>query len=172
MNMIVFAIVLLISLIAGSTPGRSDFDSRLGPIIKPHVFSIAGWEFQTVTREGLPSFFRGETDSGDISPVLEYFASTEQARALEYRLDAARAGQAGDAAALAGELEQLLERQRSLESTGERVLEKQIRDTAAEQGIYNPMVDLRVSFPPVDFKLTRPPHLLVVSPRDRVEAMN
>ena len=47
----------------------------------------------------------------------------------------------------------------------------QIRETLSQQGIFNPIVGLKFGFPPVSFKLEEPPHLLVISPRDRIETM-
>jgi hypothetical protein len=54
----------------------------------------------------------------------------------------------------------------------EKLLEERIREAFSEQGIYNPVDRLirpRFNFPPVNIYLAKPPHLLVVSPRDRIE---
>ena len=62
----------------------------------------------------------------------------------------------------------------ALAGTVERIMEKQIGQTLAEQGIFNPIdkyIRLRVGFPPVNFKLEKPPYLLVISPRDRIESI-
>ena len=51
---------------------------------------------------------------------------------------------------------------------------RQIKETLAEQGIFNPVdkyIKLKIGFPPVNFRLEQPPHLLVVSPRDRIESI-
>jgi len=54
----------------------------------------------------------------------------------------------------------------------EGTIARQIRETLAEEGIFNPVENwLRFSFPPLYFKLEKPPHLLVVSPRDRIESI-
>jgi len=56
----------------------------------------------------------------------------------------------------------------------ERIIASQITETLAQEGIFNPMdkyIRLRVSFPPLYFKLEEPPKLLVVSPRDRIESI-
>ncbi len=63
------------------------------------------------------------------------------------------------------------ERKKDLEGTVERIIAKQIRDTLTEQGIFNPIVKLKVSFPPVNFKLEQPPYLLVISPKERIESI-
>jgi hypothetical protein len=59
----------------------------------------------------------------------------------------------------------------TLESRVERIIERQVRDILIQQGIYNPIIELEVSFPPLNFKLTKPPYLLVISPRERIESM-
>lgn len=73
-----------------------------------------------------------------------------------------------DLAGLAVELLRLETQTAALEEIVEQVLRTQVQEALKEQGIYSPM-GLRISFPPVSFKLAEPPHLLVVSPRDRIE---
>lgn len=79
--------------------------------------------------------------------------------------------------ALAGEVAELFKRNNTDATSTEyreKLLEKQIRGTFAEQGIYNPtdrFFHLKVSFPPVSIYLGNPPHLLIVSPRDRIESV-
>jgi len=58
-----------------------------------------------------------------------------------------------------------------LDEVVERIIGRQIKAALAQQGIFNPIVGLRVSFPPLIFKLEKPPHLLVISPRDRIESI-
>jgi hypothetical protein len=54
----------------------------------------------------------------------------------------------------------------------EKIISRQIREFLNEQGIFNPIekyIKLKVNFPPIEFKLDKPPRLLIVSPRDRIE---
>ena len=77
-------------------------------------------------------------------------------------------------ASLEVELSSLEARTADLAATLERIIEQQIRDTLTELGIFNPAdkyLRLRISFPPVNFKLEKPPYLLVISPRDRIESI-
>ena len=56
----------------------------------------------------------------------------------------------------------------------ERIIARQIKEALAQEGIFNPTdnyIRLKVSFPPLYFKLEEPPHLLVISPRDRIESI-
>ena len=54
----------------------------------------------------------------------------------------------------------------------EKMLEERVRAAFSGQGIYNPLdrfTTLKFGFPPVNIYLGKPPHLLIVSPRDRIE---
>ncbi|HEY32886.1 MAG TPA: YIP1 family protein [Dehalococcoidia bacterium] len=55
------------------------------------------------------------------------------------------------------------ERDKELGDTVERILESQIKEILVQQDIYG--------FPPVNLKLGELPHLLVISPRDKIESM-
>jgi hypothetical protein len=165
--------LLLFSCLTGSFGARTDFDTRFHRIIKPYSFSLVAWEINTLDKETIPSLFRNEKYSGDVSSVLEYFTCATQVRALNEDLDAIRRGdtnQPDKVTSLEAELACAVERKTALESIAERVIEKQIRDILTEEGIYNPFAGV-CNFPPVDFKLAAPPLLLVVSPRDRIESM-
>jgi hypothetical protein len=168
MHLLWLAVILLVvHLTAGPRPG---LDSQLAPIVRPHLFSLAGWEVQTITREVVPSLWR-RGDSADVATVIEYFANVQQARDLQFRLDTGGAGAAAGRVSTLTELTALRYRQQSLAPAVQRVIQRQIADTLRRQGIYGPF-GVPISFPPVSFKLARPPKLLVVSPRDRIESIS
>jgi hypothetical protein len=76
---------------------------------------------------------------------------------------------------LVGQLFTKPARAAELSSPDEGKLERQIEEAIAGQGIHNPLdrfFNLKIFFPPVDFFLAAPPHLLVVSPRDHIEEIN
>ena len=51
----------------------------------------------------------------------------------------------------------------------ESIIELQIRAVLKQNGIINPFGSIfGVSFPPIDFELAEPPHLLVISPRNQI----
>jgi hypothetical protein len=76
---------------------------------------------------------------------------------------------------LSGEAVNILDRHQAVTdntTSQERLIEQRVRAAFSEQGIYNPLdrfVTLKFGFPPVDIYVGKPPHLLVVSPRDRIE---
>ena len=165
--------LLLVCLLSGSCAPSRDFDNPLSSIVKPYGFSIMNWTFRTILGEANQRIFgRREKIDDEIRMVTEYFSSTEQIKTLRSEIEAANAGNGEhDLASLGAELNRLQERKMVLEGTVERIIEKQIRDALTQQGIFNPVIELKVSFPPVNFKLEKLPYLLVISPRERIESM-
>ena len=169
------AVCLLIfcSLNLGCVPSNS-FDSRLDEIIKPYSFSIAGWEVEALSYELEDFLFGGGDETADDSPlVLDYFSLSRQIRDLEWQIEIG-----GDSieqnglAALKEQLEGLRQQKDALEDKVERIIQKQIIETLGQMGIFNPLdnhLKLEFSFPPVNFELEAPPHLLIISPRERIE---
>jgi predicted nucleic acid-binding Zn-ribbon protein len=170
---IILTFFLLIGYLVSSFVTGSSFEARLDSIVKPYVFSLAGWEVRAIPQEISLSLFNrsGKTD-GDIGLVREYFQSTEQIKAVQSQIDATKAGEEKyDLASLEAELSRLQARKSTLESPVEKTIERQIRDTLTEQGIFSPLASLKINFPPVNFKLESPLNLLVISPRDRIESI-
>jgi hypothetical protein len=134
------------------------------------------WESRTIPREVNQWIFgRDEQVDDEIQLVMEYFSSVERIRILKSEVEAIDTGNGqGDLASLKAELDMLQGRRTALGNTVERILEKQIREILAQQGIFNPVdryIKLKVIFPPLNFKLEKPPHLLVISSRDIIESM-
>ena len=168
--------LLLVCLLSSScAPGR-DFDDHLNSIVKPYLFSIAGWESRAILHE-VNQWTSGRQEQIDeaTSMVREYFLLAERVKTLKSEVETDNDGNGeNDLALLEAELNRLQARKMALEGTVERVIEKQIRDTLSQQGIFNPIdiyISSRISFPPVNFKLEKPPCLLVISPRDRIESI-
>jgi len=173
MKKIVITSLLLVSLLGGSCTPSRDFDYHLKSIVKPYLFDIVGWELGAIRHEvNQWALGRYEKIDDEVRMVWEYFAAIKRAKALRSEIAAVDAGNAeGDLPALEAELNRLQEQKLALQDTVERIIEKQVRETLAQQGIFNPIIELRVSFPPVNFKLEKPPYLLVISPRDRIASI-
>ncbi|MFC1983299.1 hypothetical protein ACFLV5_05920, partial [Chloroflexota bacterium] len=107
--------------------------------------------------------------------VAEYFSAVERIKDLKAEITAINASdKQGDLAMLETELDELQQQNAVLADTVERIIEKQIRETLSQEGIFNPAdkyLRLKVGFPPINFKLGQPPHLFVISPRDKIESM-
>jgi hypothetical protein len=172
---ITMVLLLVISLSAGCAPMR-DFDSHLNSIVKPYRFSTLNWELKTILGGGKQSISSQEGEVADeSSQVTEYFSLAERINALKSEIKAINTGdRQGDLASLEAELNPLEEQKAVLEDVVRRIITKQIKDVLAGQGIFHPMdkyIKLKVRFPPVSFELEKPPNLLVISPRDRIESM-
>ena len=175
-KLIAIASLLLACLLSGRCASSRDFDTHLSSIVQPYRFSIAGWEFKAIPREVNQWLFsRSEETDDETGVVTEYFALVEQIKTLKSGIQAINAGDnQGNPASLEAELNRLREKRIALESTVERAIERQIKETLTQQGIFNPIdkyMRLEVGFPPVSFKLEEPPRLLVISPRDRIESI-
>ncbi len=176
MGLIIATGMLSFVLLGVSCASSRDFDSSLGSIVKPYHFSIAKWELNTIfsgAKQAIGS--RDKKIDGEIRKVTEYFSSVERIKTLKSEIETINAGnKQGDLTSLEAELNELQQQKMALEISVDRIIERQIRETLAQQGIFNPIdkyIRLKVSFPPINFKLEKPPHLLVISPRDRIESM-
>ena len=168
-------LVILVCLMIGIATGCAapdSFEGRLGKIIDPYRFSIARWEIEALSYELEEFLFGSEDVTADDSPlVLEYFALSQQIGDIEWQVEFGGL-QPNEIEVLKEELEGLQEQKNGIEDSVEEIIEQQIRETLAQLGIYNPLdsqLNLGITFPPVNFELEQPPHLLIVSPRDNIE---
>ena len=169
------SLLLVIYLSGGCAPGRS-VDNQLNSIVRPYRFNLIGWEYRALSNE-LNQWIFGSSEEidGEADVVVEYFFAVERLKTLESEIAAVKAGsEQSGLAPLEDELNMLQEQVGALGSKVEGLIEKQIRETLAEQGIFHPMdryITLKFGFPPVNFILEKPPLLLVVSPKDRIESI-
>ena len=166
--------MLLFSLVAGCAPAR-DFDGQLREITGPYRFDVVKWELNALTQEAGKLFSRQESTDNATSAAATFFANVERINGLVSEIEAVRAGNLqGDPTSLEDELNERRRQNAELAGTVEGLLETQIREAFTQQGIFNPLdtyLGLRIGFPPVNIYLAKPPHLLVVSPRDRIESI-
>lgn len=163
--------IITVGLLAGSATLSRGFDSSLRAMVKPYVFTIAGWELKTIPREVNQLLSRRQQKVDDeIGTVTGYFAATGRLQSLRSAI-ANTGSDEGRRASFAAELKSLQEQTGVEETAVKRIIARQIRETLAEQGIFNPLNGLKFSFPPINFRLEKPPYLLVVSPRDKIESM-
>ena len=175
-KLIAIASLVLVCFLGGGCAHIQDFDNRLSSIVKPYSFSIMKWASRAIPEEANRGILGQDGKIEDeIRIVTEYFSSVERIKALRSELEAINAGNGqGDATSLEAELNIWQLRRTVLEDTAERIIEKQIKQTLVQEGIFHPLDEylrLKVSFPPINFKLEKPPQLLVISPRDRIEIM-
>jgi len=170
------AILLTIGLASTGCAATQDFDQNLRAIVKPYDFNTVAWEIKTIPRELNQLIFgRHNKDADEVELVTSHFAIVEQIRAIQAQIQTVSQGsQPGDLASLEAALNALKEQRLASQDEVEIILEKQIKAVLAEQGIFSPLdsrLRIKINFPPVNFRLEKPPHLLVVSPRDRIESL-
>ncbi len=173
MGLIIAVSILSVILLSGSCAPAQGFDSRLRSIVKPYRFSIVKWEFKAIPQEVSEWIFsRAKEVDDEANIVIEYFLSGARIKSLMSEIEAINTGnRQGDLTSLEAELNRLQEQRVALGEAVERIIGKQIRGALTQQGIFNPITGLKVGFPPLIFKLEKPPRLLVISPRDRIESM-
>ncbi len=163
--------MLLFPLVVGCAPAH-DFNKQLRAITGPYRFDLVKWELSALIREAGKLFSRQESTE---NATATYFANVERIKMLESEIEAVSAeNRQGNLASLEDELDELQQQNAELAGTVERLLETQIREAFSRQGIFNPLdkhVRTKIGFPPVNIHIGKPPHLLVVSPRDRIESI-
>jgi hypothetical protein len=173
-QLILLVIILLISLLVSACAPRSGLDGELAPIIQPYKFSIIGYEV-TSFFNGIDSVFSPQVnDAEDVSQVTSYFSNVQKIHELESEIGEVKPGNdKGNLPSLEADLKKLRQQNTVSSETVENILEKQVSEILTRQGIFSPHdnLGLKFGFPPVNFKLGNPTHLLVISPRDRIESM-
>ena len=168
--------IISFCLLGAGCAATKDFDKSLSQIACPYRFSIARWEASAIVEELKGAVVgRGEAADGEAAKAKEYFATVARIKSLTYEIEAVKAGhKTGDLAALEADLSELQQQRSSLGKATETVIAGQMRQVLFQQGIYHPAdkyLKLKINFPPLNFKLEEPPHLLVISPRDKIESM-
>jgi len=175
-HLLVGTSLILAGLLGIGCTSAPDFDSQLNQIAKPYQFNLVRWEVDTISRE-IGNFFSSKEEriEDEIGLVREYFNNVERIKALNTQIESLGADMQGELASLNTELSGLEEQRAALEDKVEWIIAKQITEILAEQGIFNPVdeyIKLKASFPPLSFELEKPPNLLIISPRDRIERIN
>ncbi len=172
MSLLAAIVLTLFSLVAGCSPDH-DFDTQLREITGPYRFNLVSWEFNALIREVGKLFGPGPEIADNTTAV--YFTNVKRIKRLESKISAVGEGnREGDLTSLEDELDRLQRQNSELADPLERLLETQVRDAFSRQGIFNPLdryVNIKLGFPPVNIHIDRPPHLLVVSPRDRIDSI-
>ena len=174
-------------LLSSGCTGKTELDARVQPLVKPYLFSIAGWEVKTLSGQtgswlaasfaNLPfhsraaeASFQATQGGGEVAEVSAYFADAGRIRTLQSQLDAP-GGISATRSGLEAELNSLEKEQNNRAAGVEKIIKRQIRDALAEAGIFNPFASDKIGFPPVNFRLQEMPSLLVISPRDKIEPL-
>ncbi len=134
----------------------------------PYRFGFPGWEGKNLIGLGkarIGRLFRGSS-AGDRQDVEEYYRQAREIRRLERQLVRGAGGRED-----MERLERAREARARLEERVEAVVEGQIADVLTQEGLSLSPVG-RPLLPPLAFEFDSPPHLLVSSPRERIELLN
>jgi hypothetical protein len=172
----VIAGLLSFCLLAIGCTATKEFNTQLSQIARPYRFHIAQWEASTVFKAAKQAICeRDRADSVEVEKVNDYFDTVARIKTLKSEIEAIKAGsKTGELASLEVKLTELQQKRKALVIAAEKVIAKQMKDILSQQAIYNPLdkyVGLKINFPPLDFKLEKPPHLLIISPQEKIESM-
>ena len=157
---VVFVIILTTLLTAGSS-AASEKDRHLNNITGQYQFNLLGWEVGALSSE-IGQAGKLTPDKNDSALVQKYLDLVAEVTLREQ-------GAIRDSPYFGQIQPELYQEKALLQLQAERILEMQIRDVLDQEGIYNPFIGLPFSFPPVNFKLEKPPYMLIISPRDKIE---
>lgn len=168
------AVFLVLLLLAA---GFSEFNpSALDLAVAPHRYSILDWELSHLPDKWLRKLAgalpAGTTPSREdrVARAREFFDLGIDLGRLDRELHFPEAALAGSAdpgepgLPLQDQISLLEERRRNLQSDAEETIESEVAAVLVQEGLASRLG----VFPPVDAVFSSSPHVLVVSPRDRI----
>ena len=161
--------LLLLMLFGTGCGSGHDFDNQLNTITQPYRFSIAGWEFNTFFEKAKQLFtHQNKNTQTDTEITNQYISLGNQINDLKGKINADNQSE------LQFQIDTLQKQQNDLTGAIEDIIKRQVTQVLSDMGIYQPWfkyIKLKFAFPPPDFKLESAPHLLVVSPRDKIDTL-
>jgi hypothetical protein len=173
--LISISLVIVLLMVSCTVISRSvsNLDSQFDSLSKPYSFNFIAWEFDTLFTQLKQRVFNQPAAAAlNTEAVTRYFSYMSQIDTLKTDLNSIYAGKfQADQVSYSNRLKEIEARRDALQSTVEQAISEQITETLALLGIYNPLNDnwLKLTFPPVNFKLEEPLYVLIISPRDKIE---
>ncbi len=167
--------LVLIVLVSGGCGGNasSSFEGQFNKIVRPYSFSLLNWEISTLYNDVRQKVFHAEPEDALTSQnVMHYFSYTVQLNTLKSDLNMVQAKKVqGDIDQYESKINEVQAQIDNLKPVVEQTIARQISETLANQGIYNPLNNnwLHITLPPINFTLEKPLYILVVSSRDKIE---
>ena len=162
-------IVGVVAALASSPPDARRFNpaQREGA---PYLFNITYWELNNLTDKWVAkagNALLGQGETARRQDARHYFALNGEMAHVRGRLRYAAAKDLHEETAkMQALLDEAEARAGALSGGAEETIESYISAVVVEEGLE---LFGEVVFPPVDVRLTQPPTLLIVSPRDRIE---
>lgn len=174
-----FLALLLIGLILAVTwewPDPTDENIIIRNVVQNQEFDFVGWEIDSLAAKALYSLAPPNSylpADAEKSIVLEYFDLVRQAQQLERSIaeiyaDPSIPSPETAAVEKQGQFKSVRSQINKIQPLAEGVIQDQIGEILAESGIDT----AGRSFPPVELHFTPLPSMLVISPRQRVEAIH
>jgi len=173
---LIILLLVLLFLLRGDGPSPRDFwRYQVDPFVGPYLFDWWDYEARTILQKLLSiGGAKGPTGEDLVQEVRSYFTLVAEIDRLSSAIQEARArGESSDEIAPLEEEREAWERERQRsEDLVENILQWQAEEILIEEGIAFDLPLLgRQVFPPVEFEFQTSPHLLVISPRERIETL-
>ena len=159
---------ILFALLAALPDSR-----RFNPALRegaPYLYNITLWELNNLTDKWTAKamgFLKGDAEASRVQDTRDYMAINTEMAHVRGRLRHASARDLHDETAkMQALLDDTEAAAEGLSRGAEETIESYISAVAVEEGL---ALFGDVVFPPVDVRLTQPPKLLIVSPRERIE---
>jgi hypothetical protein len=167
--------VVVLALVRGDTVPRKDlFTYNLNALTTRYAFDFLGWEIGSLAGKVKTHFVDGDyahlSEDRRQQTVATFFATADLIGRLTDEITRLHAApdpsQADRLAMLGAKLDSARQRLRDLAPVAEAILQGQVAQVLAEEGIGVSAVGI---FPPVASRFERPPLVLIVSPRQKIE---
>ena len=174
-RLIILLLVLLFLLRGDGLSPRDFWRYQVDPFVSPYLFDWWDYEIRIILQK-LSSIGGAKGPAGEdmAQEVRGYFTLVAEIDRLNSAIQEARArGESADEIAPLEEEQEAWEMERQgSEDLVENILRRQVEEILIEEGIAFdlPLLGRRV-FPPVEFEFQTSPHLLVISPRERIETL-
>ena len=170
---VVLALLVALALSPGDLPPRGDLITEAA---SPFRYSLVGWELSKfpekwlrIARQNFPFASRSKSDDR-VDFLLSYFQRNADLQDAKARLERVASGLPGEPEAELRRKVQDFQRQQDKDRPNmEADIEAIITGVLTEERLDIPMGIGRLVWPPVDFRPTTPPKVLIVSPRERIE---
>lgn len=166
-------LVMILFGIPGSRPDTSGEAFVAVGIARNHLFNFVDWEADAVIDKSVtallaPHSYMSEEERSQF--VLDYLATINELHSLEDQVQAVYTDPSvADAEVASEELrrrrDHLRDQQQAQQAIAEAIVQAQVSQVLVEQGFSH----TDTLFPPVYFRFTQLPTVMIVSPRDRIE---
>ena len=171
------AVIMLSAILGGiSNLNNNEWDR----IANAYSFDLIKWEFENIFDKWthrIEQISRDDelSESDEAQLVNKYLSLTQQIQSLSVEIEQEiikGTGGTPDVSVREEQLVALKEERDALEGQVEEIIEKQTSAVLSSEGLSWTLklgAEVEVILPPVDFAFEERPHVLVVSPRDRIE---